>query len=153
MIPQTPCECSGAGYCTRHNCVKSDWLYHQCRRNMRAFTSWEEGRGQCLPIPPDAEDESCPEGETAGPGLLRRTINFGAAIARHAANQMRNVEPSSYETRLSICRQCPSCDLERMVCRELTCGCFLQTKARWESEKCPLQKWPDAPKRRESSFG
>lgn len=77
------------------------------------------------------------------PGLARKGVNFGRAVARHVADGRRKASSEIYEQRLAVCSACPSCDLERMVCRESACGCRLRIKASWNSERCPLGKWPD----------
>ena len=77
------------------------------------------------------------------PGPLRKAANLGRAVARHAVDGARKLNDADYEERLAVCRSCDSCDVDRMVCREVRCGCFLRTKARWRSESCPLDKWPE----------
>lgn len=44
----TDCECESAGWCDRHQCVKSEWLWETCRRHPATFQMWErrEGPGQ-----------------------------------------------------------------------------------------------------------
>jgi len=81
--------------------------------------------------------------ETTPPGPIRKAANLGRAVVRHTVDGARTLSDNEYETRLAICRNCPSCDVERMVCREVTCGCFLRKKAYWRSESCPLDKWPE----------
>ena len=142
MIRYTPCECDGPGWCARHQCVKSHAFFHRCRRSLEAFNAWEARHGPCMPILTSADADPLADGDADGPGLLRRAMNFGAAIARHAVDQLRNVDDERFDARLAICRECPSCDVSQLVCREQSCGCFLQTKARWASETCPLRKWP-----------
>ena len=132
----TPCECDGPGWCARHHCLKNSALYHRCRRSLDAYNAWEAGDGPCLDH--DQTADGCP-----GPGLFRRALNFGTAVVRHAVDQFRAVSDLCYEERLRICRSCPACDVPHLICRERSCGCFLETKARWASENCPLQKWPE----------
>jgi hypothetical protein len=80
--------------------------------------------------------------DTTPPGPIRKAANLGIAVVRHVADGVRKLNDADYEARLTVCRKCPSCDVERMVCREVRCGCFLRRKARWRSESCPLDKWP-----------
>jgi len=148
----TPCECTEPGFCARHQCRKPAAWHLLCRRQMKYFQSWEDGRGPYLPgeiTPPSESDDEAidPSAETdgeppQGPGLARRAWNFGQAVVRHVADGGREVDAATVESRLAICRACPECDIEHLVCRHKSCGCFLQTKACWQSEKCPLQKWP-----------
>lgn len=137
----TSCECTEPGWCARHRCQKSDGLFHLCQRSRDAFAAWENGRGPCFADP----DHPPVDGEHANePGLIRRAVNFGSALVRHAADGLRHVSDEEYAARLKVCEVCSSCDLERFVCREPACGCQLRTKARWQSENCPLGKWPSA---------
>jgi cellulose synthase/poly-beta-1,6-N-acetylglucosamine synthase-like glycosyltransferase len=138
----TPCECAAAGFCPRHHCRKTPHWHMLCQTRPDYFRLWEEGRGPGQHLAPPPENGS--EGTVSdGPGLLQKAVNFSKAIVRHARDGGREVEDTVYEQRLGLCRQCPSCDREQMVCRERTCGCFLKVKARWHSEACPLGKWPD----------
>lgn len=148
----TPCECEQPGWCERHHCWKSPGMHLLCRRQMRQFQAWEEGRGPCLPPPADAvidvttaDANESPDQQPVRPGLAQRAINFGKAVVRHAVDRGRQVSDSDYESRLTVCRSCSLCDLEKMVCNHPGCGCFLNIKARWHSEKCPIDKWQDLP--------
>jgi hypothetical protein len=133
----TPCECAAAGWCQRHECLKSESMFHMCRRDRTAFAAWEEKRGPCLPV---AMEQAGASGDSR-PGLLAQAWNFGSAVLQHAATGFRTVDDETYENRLAACRECPSCDVQRMVCREPACGCQLKVKARWNSQGCPLGKW------------
>lgn len=78
------------------------------------------------------------------PSFLRKTWNYAKALARHTVDGLRNVPTHTYEHRLSIC---DACDLnENGVCQHRACGCNLEEKARWRSERCPLNppKWDRA---------
>lgn len=146
----TPCECQNPGWCERHQCLKPEPLFHRCRRDLDMFQAWEEGRGPCFPVRDESKGN---QPSTEMPSLARRVANFGAATIRHAANGFEEVSDTVQETRLAICRGCPSCDIEQMICREATCGCYLQTKTRWASEYCPRHLWPTGgvPQKVESS--
>lgn len=41
----TECECSGPGWCQRHQCSKSQHYYDLCRTQPAYFERWEIGRG------------------------------------------------------------------------------------------------------------
>lgn len=41
--------------------------------------------------------------------------------------------------RISICKSCDKFNEVLQQCKE--CGCFLQIKTAWATEKCPLDKW------------
>ncbi len=148
----TPCECPAAGWCVRHQCWKPHPWHLLCRRQQVYYETWErgEGPGQKRSAPePDSDVVAAPSEEIAdepttpaGPGLLQRAWNFGNAVGRHLADGRRQVSDDELEARLAVCRKCSSCDLAAMICREPTCGCYLSIKARWQSEDCPLKKWP-----------
>ncbi len=80
----------------------------------------------------------------SAPGLLRKAANFGKAVVKHVADGGKHVSDEVYLARLSVCANCPSLDPVKLRCKERTCGCRLKTKARWRSESCPLNKWPNA---------
>ncbi|QDU09836.1 hypothetical protein [Gimesia aquarii] len=82
--------------------------------------------------------------EQQGPPLGRRVINLAKAVTRHVRDGGQKVSDITYQRRLEICRSCASCDLGRMVCLEMNCGCKLARKARWRSEVCPLNRWPSS---------
>jgi len=73
------------------------------------------------------------------PSLLQKTKNFSKAIINHACDGFTRVSEEEFKVRLDICNECEQRD--GMVCK--ICGCFLNVKASWKSEKCPLHKWPD----------
>jgi hypothetical protein len=155
----TPCERAQAGWCESHHCWKLLAMHLQCRRQLKAYQAWEEGRGPCLQEPPASLPETAfaeagaaatlDQDATAGPSLARRAVNLGRAVVRHVADRGQKVSDDLYEARLSACRACSLCDTKRLVCLHKSCGCFLTVKARWQSEDCPLQKW--TPIRSESS--
>lgn len=137
----TACVCNPDQFpflCERHQCSKTQHWYKLCRTREDYFRLWEQGNGPG-------------QRSAAEPGLLQKGINFAAAVGRHLANNRRQVPDSVYELRLSICRDCPSLDPERMVCREPGCGCYVERKARWASQACPVGKWKqDEPERTEN---
>jgi hypothetical protein len=76
----------------------------------------------------------------SGPVLLWR---FGAALAGHVAGGMLQAEPEEKARRLALCLACPECAVDAQgapkSCRK--CGCGLQIKAAWLSQRCPLGRW------------
>ena len=137
----TPCECPVAGWCERHQCLKSEPMFQLCRRNRDVFRAWEDGNGKCIPISPteDNTDQSSPSDI---PSASRRVMNLASAAVRHAMSGFERANQDLIEARLEICRQCASCEITNMICREKSCGCYVQIKAGWASESCPLLKWP-----------
>ena len=49
------------------------------------------------------------------------------------------VSDSIYNERLEICKSCDWYDPEQIRCKE--CGCWLEQKARWSLDSCPIGKW------------
>jgi hypothetical protein len=78
------------------------------------------------------------------PSLLKKVQNFTKSVVNHVANGMENVSSSVKEERMSICRACPffnQTDPKNPTCNK--CGCYLEIKTGWASEKCPEGKWHD----------
>ena len=76
-----------------------------------------------------------------GPSVIQMGWNLTKAIAMHVKDGMSKVSTKEYEERLKICDDCPLRDKNR--CTHMKCGCKLNLKARWKSEKCPDGKWPE----------
>ena len=49
------------------------------------------------------------------------------------------VSDEIYNERLEICKSCEWYDEEQNRCKE--CGCWLEHKARWSLDSCPIGKW------------
>lgn len=131
------CECLEAGWCARHQCLKSPGLHARCQIDPRMFSAWEAGRGPCLAVPPD--EERIQDGRP--PNLAQRVLRFGAALAKHASDGLRRVDDATYEARLEECRRCQFYAEESLTCLQRQCGCNLRIKARWASEACPIGRW------------
>lgn len=87
-----------------------------------------------------AKAEAMASGEPpAYPSLARQAVNLAGSLASHAVNGLATVSEEEKARRLAICRRCPSYDPCQARCRE--CGCYMDAKAAWESEACPLGKW------------
>lgn len=136
---ESQCECEVPGWCERHQCQKTPHFHRLCRTREDYFSLWEAGRG-----PGQDNKGHATETESREPGLLRKAVNFGRAVTQHVHDGRREVSDEIYNARLATCRACPSCDEARMVCREPSCGCRLTIKARWNSQRCPLNKWVEA---------
>lgn len=78
------------------------------------------------------------------PSLTNKATSLAGAAFRvsRAAISGEKVSTSSseIERRLSICRACEFFK-ESPAMRCLKCGCFLNLKARLETEHCPINKW------------
>jgi hypothetical protein len=124
----TDCECTDAGFCPRHRCRKTEHWLMLCQTRPDYFQRWEQGQGPG-------------QHRSAEPSLIKKALNFGAAVVRHVASGLTQVNDDTYQLRLDQCRQCASLNVERMVCQEANCGCYVERKARWASQSCPLGKW------------
>lgn len=122
------CVCSQAGFCERHQCLKTKHWHMLCQTRADYFQLWEEGRG-----PGQQRNEE--------PSLLSKAANVGKAVVKHVANGRKVTTDEVYAARLDICNHCESLDPKRRVCQEKSCGCFVDRKARWASENCPRGKW------------
>lgn len=79
---------------------------------------------------------------TKQPSLMQKAVNFTSSVVNHISNGMENVSVAVKEERMSICRACPffnSTNPKNPTCNK--CGCFLEIKTGWASEKCPEGKW------------
>jgi hypothetical protein len=53
--------------------------------------------------------------------------------------QTKKAEENKSEERYKICLSCPELVQLTKQCKK--CGCFMPSKTKLESAKCPLQKW------------
>jgi len=67
------------------------------------------------------------------------SINFLKSLYNHAYNSFANVSDEKKNERLNICKTCDFFNPIIDQCKY--CGCFLQIKTSWASEKCPIDKW------------
>ena len=70
---------------------------------------------------------------------LNMLKNFTNSLINHSLNGWMNVNRETFNSRMSICRSCEFFDSSAVRCKQ--CGCFLNIKASWASEKCPIDKW------------
>lgn len=72
------------------------------------------------------------------PSVWQQAKNLGKAALKHAANLFQICPDEVIEMRKGICGSCDKLNPERR-CSE--CGCYVDVKAKWASEECPLKKW------------
>ncbi len=111
------------------NAVVGEYTPNQCRVCWKYLNDSKHKEGQDALTDPDD-----------GPGLLRKVFNFGKAIARHTANGLKVVDKETYQLRLELCYACPLLK-DSHYCQHVKCGCRVEKKAGWETEKCPVGKW------------
>tara|TARA_Y100000310_G_C20516496_1_gene731450 strand:+ start:374 stop:805 length:432 start_codon:yes stop_codon:yes gene_type:complete len=86
------------------------------------------------------EQENAPKQDTGNtPSFLEMAKNAGTSMVNHAMNSFQSVPANVKEERISICQGCEHYNSESTRCNE--CGCFINIKADWASEKCPIDKW------------
>lgn len=74
------------------------------------------------------------------PPMLKMAKNLATAVVKHIKDGGRNVTIEEYTERLAVCN---GCDMRlKNRCTHPSCGCFLDKKAWWASEDCPMEKWP-----------
>ena len=149
---KTSCECPMAGYCNRHGVTKSAHLHKLCKNHIGYFNMWEECRGpkqnpnDCSKNAETSTSNFVPEVSVAEsteeiklPSTTEMAKNFIKSAAKHVAGGMKNVTDEKQNERLKICSECPFIVENGSRCGK--CGCFLQTKTKWESSSCPIGKW------------
>lgn len=67
-----------------------------------------------------------------------RVIRFFKAIVKYIRFGGR-VSINDYIYRLTVCEICEHCDGEKWSCKK--CGCYLDKKAKMNTENCPDDKW------------
>jgi len=77
--------------------------------------------------------------ERSMPSLAKMAGNLTKAVVKHVGDGMRKVELQEYQDRLNVCNECSLRVKNR--CTHESCGCFIDKKAWWASEECPLGKW------------
>lgn len=72
------------------------------------------------------------------PNLMVQAYNYFKAVSKRILNGSENVDNATYYDRTYICSRCPKLNVD-LECN--VCGCPIETKASWKTEKCPLGKW------------
>jgi hypothetical protein len=68
--------------------------------------------------------------------IVTRAAMLARAVAAHVAAGSPGVATEQFQARLEICRECEHYDWGRVRCG--ACGCFLDIKAAWPEQSCPL---------------
>lgn len=75
------------------------------------------------------------------PSLPQRAVNLSRAIVRHVADGCQRVSDEVQAERMAVCQQCDQYRASDQTCSHKRCGCGVQKKTAWRSERCPLGKW------------
>jgi hypothetical protein len=80
--------------------------------------------------------------QSASPGLLKRAGSLAKAIGSETkaiVQRQPNLTAAQVAARLAACASCDQLQSNRTCAK---CGCFVDAKARFRSQICPLRKWP-----------
>ncbi len=125
--------------CTAEQCPRYEVAF------CRGFALGNEAERRAIVLrsarPCEQEPRRSTPGETEGPGLLQKAVNFGNALVGHVAAGLPTVDDATAEARLVTCRGCDWFDTAHVSCRHQGCGCVLEIKTRWADQKCPIGKW------------
>jgi len=91
---------------------------------------------------PSYDEQKHPNSKQKLPSVVGLAANFAKAVARHVVDGARKVSRQIYKARLEECNKCVFQKKNR--CSHMKCGCVLTKKARWNSEDCPIGRWPKA---------
>ncbi len=70
--------------------------------------------------------------------MMVKAYNYFKAVSKRILGGFENVDAETYYNRTYICSRCPELSIEK-ECN--VCGCPVETKAAWKTEKCPKGKW------------
>ena len=73
--------------------------------------------------------------------LAKQARQFGGAALNHAKNKFKMTSEEEQKKRLEICNSCEFIDNNKDNPRCHECGCFLNIKTGWASQRCPIGKW------------
>jgi len=78
------------------------------------------------------------------PSMFNQAVNFTKAVSKHIISGAKKVPDSIYRKRMDICSGCEYLSIDKSQetrGRCAKCGCFVDLKASWASEECPIKKW------------
>lgn len=88
---------------------------------------------------PQQDIDQAIKSNAKSPNIIEKASNFANSIIKHISNGMVKASDSVKQERMNICKSCPFFNSENTTCNK--CGCFLEVKTGWASEKCPEGKW------------
>jgi hypothetical protein len=78
----------------------------------------------------------------APPGLLKRAGSLAKAIGSETKAMVQGQPTLTAQQLAARLAACASCDQLRSNRTCARCGCFVDAKARFRSQTCPLRRWP-----------
>lgn len=73
------------------------------------------------------------------PNFIEQAHNALNSVATFISNGLPKTEPNEIQKRMDICLSCEYFNNLENRCNK--CGCFLNIKTAWATEKCPIGKW------------
>ncbi len=73
------------------------------------------------------------------PSLIDKAVSLGKAIVSQAVEGFPETDDVEFKRRISICETCEFHNKSADSCNK--CGCYLSFKAKWKTQKCPIDKW------------
>lgn len=70
---------------------------------------------------------------------ISKAFNFTIAVFKHIIDGFRKTSRFNWQLRILTCMDCEHSKNEWKECD--VCGCPIEEKAKWKSEKCPKNKW------------
>jgi hypothetical protein len=116
------CPLEKNGFCAKVQMhVPVSWCADVCK------TNWEKHRFNALALP----------------SLPRMAVNLAGAAIKHLAEGLIERSDEKQKEFLEICKVCNQMIIkdEKWRCTNIKCGCFIQTKVKWDSAHCPIGKW------------
>ena len=143
----TQCSCPQSNefiFCERHNMEKSPHLVSLCKNREDYFQAWENDRGpgselnqvEKSTVAKNKKCGGCSKNKTP---TLEKAKSFAGSLSQFVVSGFKMVDESIKNARLEICNSCDRMNKENATCLE--CGCYLNIKTGWATEKCPLGKW------------
>lgn len=70
---------------------------------------------------------------------MTKAINFTIACVKHVLDGLKKTSEEQRNERWMQCFNCPHSQNEWFECDK--CGCAIEEKVKWKSEKCPERRW------------
>tara|TARA_R100001594_G_scaffold148874_2_gene205166 strand:+ start:207 stop:464 length:258 start_codon:yes stop_codon:yes gene_type:complete len=84
-------------------------------------------------------DKDKKTGSKKEPNIIKKGFSLANSLLRYAREGFPNVSQDIYEQRMLTCNSCDDLDKKMSTCK--LCGCYVEYKARMETESCPKNKW------------
>jgi len=75
--------------------------------------------------------------------VFQQMGNLSAAAFKFVSAGMPKVGRDIFNKRIETCESCEEFNKEERMCKK--CDCYIDIKAAWATEQCPLNKWEKIP--------